>query len=289
MQGAGSLEPVPARRSAAGTGSAQRGLALLALAALLVLGAAASGAPSRSTRPRAPRPAAARAPSAERAKSPAARSAPFDSTAGDSFAQPRIYLAWHAPYGSPGARANLDLACGDTSRADTLFLSFKSGRDLPRFFAMWGRLLFHPAAGESLGAFWNYGHEGANQGGIGIQLEPDGSFPGPQPWVHNGGGAVIYESHRDTSNLDMIYAVTTPISGRTHYCYARVLFYHRRCQLPGFRQPVCIEWVEARYSGGGNDFIIAHSPGRWVSVNSADGSVCRPYQGSRQVPALRPK
>jgi hypothetical protein len=273
-------------------GAARRGLALLALATLLALGAAAATSPAKPAR--APRPAAVKKPAAGRTKSSPSRiAAPFDSTAGDSFAEPRIHLSWRAPYGSPGALANLDQACGDTSLTDTLFLSIETGRDLPRLFGMWGRLLFHPAPGESLGTFWDYSHEGANQRGIGIQMDPDGSFPCPQPFIRTGGGGVIYEFHGSTSNLDMVYAVipenTAPISGRTLYCYARVLFHHRRCELPGFRQPACIEWIEARYSGGGRDFIVSRGPGRCVSVNSPDGGVRRPYEDARRIPSWQPQ
>jgi len=214
--------------------------------------------------------------------SPALEKAVFDSTRGDSFAEPQLYMAWKAPHGLPGARANLDLTCRDTSEVDTLYLSFETGRDLPAFHGMSATLRIHPADGDSLGPFWFFGRGGANPGVLKIQLDPDGTFPCSQPWVRPGVGVPIFEFHPWAGELSFVYAVpagdAVPISGRTRYCFARVLLEQRRCHLPGVRQPVCIEWVKAFYSGGSRDLPIERGPARYVTLNSPDGSVCGPYR-----------
>jgi hypothetical protein len=258
-----------------------RRLAALALAALAGSWLAA---PSR--------PALAR----EDAGPPGARittdGAPYDSTRGDSVGEAALYLSWGAPFGTPGARSDVALSCGDTSRADTLYLSIETGRDLPRLFGMFARLAIRPAPGDSLGAFWGLGKDGANQGGLPIQMDADGTFPCAQPWLHPGIGGALYEFAPGGGELTTIYAVTpddaAPLSGRTRYCFARMFLLHRRCRLEGSHQPVCIEWREGGYSGGGDDIIVRGGPARFVSVNSPDGGVCAFYRHRAGLGAWRP-
>jgi hypothetical protein len=95
-------------------------------------------------------------------------------------------------------------------------------------------------------------------------------------------GVPTFEFHPWAGELSFVYAVSegdaVPISGRARYCFARVLLDQKRCRLPGVRQPVCIEWAEAFYSGGGRDLPIERGPARYVTLNSPDGSVCGPYR-----------
>ena len=265
----------------------RRSLALFVLAALFVLGVAPPGTPAASEDAPAPRPAAARGGAADSASGLAAPdSFAFDSTAGDSFAAPRLYLSWVAPAGLPGARSNLDFTCRDTNEVDTLFLSFETGRDLPRFTRMYGRLFFRPVQEDTLGAFWDYTHEGANRGHLIIQFDPDESFPCAQPWLRHGRGGVSYRLEPQLGWLELAFAVrpgdAAPISGRTRYCFARVIFDQRWCHLSGVRQPVCIEWEEARYSGGGRLFSMTGGPERFVAANSAGGKVCAARRRSQK-------
>ena len=162
-------------------------------------------------------------------------------------------------------------------RPDGTYLS-----NLPHFTRMYGRLFFRPEADSSLGDFWDFGHEGENRGNLQIQFDPHASFPCAQPWLRTGRGGVTYHFERQVAWLELAFAVrpgdAAPISGRTRYCFARVLFDQRWCRLPGVGQPVCIEWEEARYSGGGRLFPIASGPERFVSANSPDGKVCAPHR-----------
>jgi hypothetical protein len=218
---------------------------------------------------------------------------PYDSTRGDSVGEAALYLSWGAPWGSPGARRDVTIACDDSSRVDTLYLSIETGRDLPRLVAMFGRITLHAAPGDSLGAFWGFGEGGANRGGLVVQIDADGTFPCAQLWLYPGIGGTMYESAPGHGELLAIYAVkpddAAPISGRTRYCFARLVLKQRRSRLDGAWQSVCIEWREGGYTGGGADILVRKGPGRFVSVNSPDGSVCVPYRSRAGVGAWRPQ
>jgi hypothetical protein len=201
--------------------------------------------------------------------------------------EPRLYLAWGAPYGMPGARRNLDLTCTDTSKVDTLYLSFETGTDGEKFLAMFARLAFRPVPGDTLGDFWNFGRKGVNREGLKIQFDPDGTFPCSQPWNRAGMGAPALYHWPEGTRLDLIYAVSLPnaipSSGRTRYCYARLLLDRKQCSLAGSRQPICIEWEQARYSIGAGDIFITGDLEALVTVNSPDSSVCAPLRSAARV------
>ena len=206
---------------------------------------------------------------------------------------PRIHLSWGAPYGSPRAREDVELTCGDTSLVDTLYMCLVPEENLERFNGVWGHILFHPRLGDTLRAFWDFRHEGANPGSLKVQFDPDSTFPGPRPWAHNGGGGVSYEFGRAVGTLLMGYAVqpedAAPVQRGTQYVLGRILLEHRRCDLPGARQPVCIDWEEARYDDGYPPvYVVSRSPGSCVSVNSPDGRVRALYEDSRRLPRSGP-
>ena len=257
---------------------ARRAVAALALAVLLAGGPGASGVPAAGE--------------AVGGTPGEAGEAPYDSTRGDSVGEAALYLSWGAPHGMPGARRDVAVSCGDTGRVDTLYLSLETGRDLPRLFGMSGRIAVRPAPGDSLGAFWGFGDGGANRGGLLVQMDADGTFPCAQPWLYPGMGGTMYQSSPGKGELLVIYAVrpddAVPVSGRTRYCLARLLLLHRRCDLDGARQPVCSEWTEAGYSGGGPDILVRRGPARFVTVNSPDGSVCATWRGAGVPAAWRP-
>jgi hypothetical protein len=213
-------------------------------------------------------------------------SSAIDTTVGDSFAAPRLELSWKGCPGAPGASANLDLACRSLGENDTLYLTFTAGRDVPHFMRMYGRLFLRPAADDTLGDFWDFAHDGENHGNLKIQFDPDPSFPCAQPWIRAGHGGVTYQFGRRASWLELAFAVppesAVPVLGRERYCFARVIFDQRMCRaLAGVRQPVCLDWDQARYSGGGRLIQIDGGAERFATLNSADGAVCGPYRAAR--------
>ena len=266
----------------------------LALLAVLVLGGAVTPAPRGGVAARTPaKRKAAKAPAAPR-RPAAPDSAAFDSVAWDSVGEPQLYLSWRAPHGMPRASDTMTFVPGDTTRVDTLFMSFETGQDGPDFLGMMARLYFHPAYGDTLGPCWRYSRGDRNWRGVAIEFDPDGTFPCPQPWVRNGYGLPSYEFDRRGSKLELYYVLTrmedaAPVSGRTRYCFARVMFRQRRADLPGVHLPVCIEWADAKFSLNGRDHVARLGPQRFVSVNSPDGSVSTPYRrGSRLKPWIPP-
>jgi len=273
--------------------SAAAATALVALT--MALGAAAPAPAKRAVGPAVPPGGAAKstasAPAAPRSAVPdtsAARravadSADFESAESDSFAPPQLFLAWHAPYGLPGATDTISFGAGDSNRVDTLYLSFETGRTGREFLGVFARLYFHPTFGDTLGTYWQYGYGSPNYRDVAIEFDPDGSFPCPQPWIHNGMGFPDFDFHAGGAKLDLYYVITRlqdaiPVDGHVRYCFARVMFRQTHWDLPGARQPVCIEWSVARMSIGRRDAVGRRGEGRCVSVNSPDGSVCGPYR-----------
>ncbi len=278
--------------------------ATAALAALVaLLGGAAPAAVTQAAKPASPpapvAPAAAVTQAAKAAPpgpvapaaaqgAPGARRAPpgsarFESSDVDSFAPPQLFIAWHAPYGTPGATDTISFGAGDSNRVDTLFMSFEIGRNTPQFLGMTARLYFHPANGDTLGTYWRYDSGSPNYRNLEIEFDPDGSFPCPQPWNRSGAGLVDFEFDAGGASLDLTYVITAmqnviPADGRVRYCFARVMFRQRRWDLPGARQPVCLEWAVSRFSSGLDEATARSGPGRCISMNSPDGSVCVPYR-----------
>jgi hypothetical protein len=231
----------------------------------------------------APRPAPKPAPAPEAS---APDSVVFDSSATDSVGDPKLLLSWHAPYGMLGASDTLSFSgVQDSSAADTLYLSFEPGYNGRRFYGMYARIYFHPQFGETLGTYWRYGRGTWNGNNLAIEYDPDGTFPCAQPWARVGIGHLEYRFDPGGARLELFYLVSqgvdaVPVAGLGRYCFARVMFRQRQGHLPGARQPVCIEWSEAKYSVGGPELIVRRGPQRFVSINSPDGSVCAPYRGS---------
>ncbi len=269
----------------AGARGLRPALALLALAGLLAAGAVAAP-PAKPARPAHPGPAIARPAAPDSEPQP-------DSTGQVIYSEPKLYMAWRAPWGMPGATDTLSISCDDTLRVDTLYLSFETGRDAPRFWGMYARLYFRPPFGDTLGTYWHWGRGWWNQGNLRIEFDPDGTFPCAQPWVRHGFGQPDFQFTPEAGRLDLIYALreadTAPVAAGTRYCFARVMFRQRQCHLPGARQPVCIEWTEARLSFGHGDVIATFGPARFVSTNSPDGGVCTPYRRARNPGAWKPK
>lgn len=269
-------------------------VALIALAVLV--GGAVPAAVAPAAAPPAPVapvavPVAAPVPDTSAAgRSLADSVAAFEWTQSDSFAPPQLFMAWHAPYGMPGATDTISFGAGDSNRVDTLYMSFETGRDTRKFMGMFGRLEFHPAFGDTLGAYWRFGAGSPNNRNVVIEFDPDGTFPCPQPWIRNGAGYPDFKFGPDRGRLDLYYVnlhlpSVIPVDGRVRYCFARVMFLQKRWDLPGAHQPVCLEWTISRFSGGINDAVARSGPQRCISMNSPDGSVCAPYRGNqRPVP-----
>jgi len=67
----------------------------------------------------------------------------------------QLYLSWSAPWGSKRAQQARRPACADSTKEDTLFLSFLPGRAGNTFTGFTTQLLFHATASDTLGPWWH--------------------------------------------------------------------------------------------------------------------------------------
>jgi len=206
-------------------------------------------------------------------------------TAGPRIAPPnaRIHLTWHAPYGQPRASDRLFAVCGDTAAKDTLFMCFDPGRGSARFIGLRAVVQFRAAAGESLGADWQFG-EGQKLRGLEVELNPD-DVPGTgRAWPASAVTAAYYRTTSASGKLFMVVAVPSmrapAVEPGTLYCFARVLVPRPARKSPGCDRPVCIEWALAALSYDLGDEREVKLGNRFVSWNSRDGKVCAPLQQS---------
>jgi len=171
--------------------------------------------------------------------------------------EPRIYLSWGAPHGLPGASTSLTRTCGDTTRVDTLFLSFDPGKDTTLVGAT-TTLWFRALSGDSLGPLW------WSPGGLsaprGMKFEfANTPVPGhPFPWESYGIGDFGYtRPGRTVGQVRFLFAVASThpahVQGGKIYGLARLLLQRPPASAPGCDQSVCVEWAEA---------TLAFAPGR---------------------------
>ena len=208
-------------------------------------------------------------------------------------AQPAIYLTWHAPWGYPRACDTLSTDC-DTTRIDTLWLSFDSGKAAPRFLAVRGELLFHPPAGDSLLTLWTRDRDQPKPPFMRLDLGPEPGMGYPMPYKINGGGTTLwYGAAGGAMTLGFIYATpylnAVPIERRV-YVAGRLILHHGPASEPGCRQPICIEWtnVELTYDVGAEKADISSGVNRFVSLNSPGGAVSVPYRKAATLHGWKP-
>jgi hypothetical protein len=193
--------------------------------------------------------------------------------------EPSLYLSWHAPYGAAGASETLTAACGDSLRADTLYLSFDPGRDSPTFYGMIAVLNVRASSGDSLGPYWSLAVTEQNRAGLRIELGLDYDFPAPQPWKATGTGRQLSDKRVGSKVISMLHAVKStdaaPVQNGTVYCFGRLVFLHRGDEPAGCGESVCIEWESAQLGFGPKEAVdVASGGSRFVTWNSADGTAC---------------
>ncbi|MGH7741279.1 MAG: hypothetical protein ACRENS_04580 [Candidatus Eiseniibacteriota bacterium] len=206
---------------------------------------------------------------------------------------PSLYLSWHAPWGEPGATDTLMAGC-DTTRADTLWLSFNPGHPAPTFLAMGGNLLIHPAAGDSLSAWWRQGQGSGDPPMIRLEMDPDSAMGYAQPYRTPGGGGTAYYLEGPGTRLGMIYATpymnAISVTAR-NYVFGRLILTHPAAGKPGCREPVCIEWADAELSFDAHDVgttKVRTGGHRFVSLNSPGGAVAVPYIKAADLKTWKP-
>ncbi len=206
----------------------------------------------------------------------------------------RIYLSSHAPHGLAGADSSLVWACGDTTRVDTLYLSFDPGRACTTFVAMSANLWFHALTGDSLSGLWAPVGAYGPPRGIKVEYGPGSASDPPSPWQSFGAGLVAYvRPSRTAGMLRLVYAVP-PQGGATveagrRYSFARVLLRRPAAGTPGCDQPVCVEWLEANMAYSIQDNPKITEGVKYVGLNTASGLYgCVSPPASTAPPPSRP-
>ena len=189
--------------------------------------------------------------------------------------EPKIYLSWGAPYGLPGASTSISWTGGDTTRVDTLFLSFDPGKDTTLVGAtttMWFRAL----SGDSLGPLWWSTGRLNPPHGMKFEFANTPVAGHPFPWESFGIGDFGYtRPGRTVGQVRFLFAVAATraahVQGGKIYGLARVLLRRPPATAPGCDQSVCVEWGEA---------TLAFAPGRephitegvtYVGLNATGG------------------
>ncbi len=167
---------------------------------------------------------------------------------------PIVHMAWGAPWGMPGAKANLEPACGDSARRDTLYLSFEPTQDESSFVGVGGEIEILAAPGDTLGTFWDMAHGGANAGGIVAQFQLGGDAPGPSPWNAQGSGSVTYErtTRKARFKFGSVIGMFSgkPLTAHTRYTAGWIILGRRGHALTGCETPVCISWWRGEFVFG---------------------------------------
>ena len=188
----------------------------------------------------------------------------------------RIYLSWGAGYGLPGSAASLARECGDTTRVDTLYLSFDPGQPCSTFTGMTATVWFRPLDGDSLGPLWQSPGGIALPPGMKVEFARDSTSAHPFPWAGYGIGFPGYA--RQSSHLArirLIWAVGPHDGARVQpgrlYGLARILLRRPAAGAPGCDQPVCVEWNEGTMAYHPTLEPVVSAGMRFVGINAAGG------------------
>ena len=214
------------------------------------------------------------------------------------LAAPQLYLSWGAPYGEPGATSTLEAACDDSARVDTLYLSFEIDKLRPGVARMEATLTFTPLHGDTLLPFWSFQSGWPNQGNLLVDFVPFVERFCPAPWGFFGDGDVRYDHRGERGRLAFRYALSPQdaqsLRPNTKTCFARVRIRHRRTDLKGCAQPVCVEWTTARIGfSTGREMDLEGGSNRFATWNLPAGASCgsqrwdplaRPWQPKPKAP-----
>src|SRR5262245_50245430 len=120
---------------------------------------------------------------------------------------PRLFLAWHAPYGAPGATSSLNVSCADSTVRDTLFCTFISGRT-DTLYDIDATIYFKAALGDTIGPSWWFGGGMKNRRNIMIEYPGMDGWSGcANPWPSNGLALVNYDRTAGSGRLQISYAI----------------------------------------------------------------------------------
>lgn len=207
--------------------------------------------------------------------------------------RPIVHLTWRAPFGDPRAVDSIGVSCADSSRIDTLYLSFEPSQDESAFVAAGGEIIVHPVPGDSIGPFWQMGKGGANRGGMTLQIGPDPDIPGTSAWNRSGVGVVDYDWTSTRGRFRFMYAMAPDakmhLRKGERYTLGRFLIRGMASRLPGCDAAVSLEWDRTEFdfvpgepssgrsvTGRGNAFVLRGAAGA-ARTAAVRGSAPRPW------------
>jgi len=187
----------------------------------------------------------------------------------------RFYLSWNAPWGQPRAREVLDVACRDTTRSDTLYLTFDPGQDTT-LVAVDAELRLWPAEGDTLARHWWF-ESRSNP----AHLLADFNMPevrgADRIWETMGTGGVRTVSRPDTAFIRVVWAVreaeAAPIRRGRQYAFCRLVFPRPRVRAT-CAKPLCVELNFARLAFNIRSTEVVRQGRRWVSWNPGGTTPC---------------
>lgn len=194
--------------------------------------------------------------------------------------RPELFLTWNAPYGKPGAKTELDRACGDSTGADTLYMSFRLKDPEPVFSGLTGIVFFHAQLAESLATPWTTDSQKPPFLQVEFAQDTSGFFNGA--WPTRGFGDWRYYPEPTRGIVRMLYAVPSihsqPIVADRVFCFARIIV--SRAMGDACEDALCVEWMESKFSFSINDRDALGLEGRtnFVTVNSPAGLACAKYR-----------
>jgi hypothetical protein len=194
----------------------------------------------------------------------------------------QLYLAWNAPWGMKRAEKTRMPACDDSTRADTLYLSFYPGRSATHFTGFTGELKFLATGNDTLGPWWHMESKGGENGGnILVEWGPSDDIPGRQPWRAPGHGFALIDRTPAAMRLRLLFAETlddaAPLDSTVTYTLCRVILRHRRVALlAGCHQPVAVQWARATLGFELKDEPEVRRGERLVSY-AGPYSICEPF------------
>jgi hypothetical protein len=204
----------------------------------------------------------------------------------------QLFLSWGAPWGAKRAQRSRMPACADSTREDTLYLSFMPGRRARRFAGFTAQVFLRATGGDTLGTWWHMeGKGGANAGSLRAEWAAAPGFGWPQPFPEGGQGFAMLDRTSDAVRLRMVFAVPADQAGSVAadsiYALCRVIFRHRpERRLAGCGQPVCVEWASATLAFGPRDEPRVSRGERFVGYGGPY-ALCEPFKGPR-VQAWKP-
>lgn len=208
----------------------------------------------------------------------------FAASMAHAIEQPEVSITWNAPAGAEGAKSDLEPACGDTTRADTLYLNFRLAEDHPAFSGTTAIIMFHTSFGDTLTPFWKTIEYPDKPTHVRVEFPSDtGNASFRAAAAVSGFGDFAYYTEPDKAIVRMIYAVPSiaapPIAGGRDYCMARIIISHS-ADRPGCDVPMCVEFFDSEFKFSLNQPMVKgqQTYASFASMNSKSGVVCAPHR-----------